>query len=131
MTMSGDNTDTKDIGERYESFDAFWPYYLSEHADPTNRRLHQVGTTLALSVAGIALAKRRPWLVPVAFVAGYGPSWVGHFFVEKNRPATFSYPLWSLLADFRMNALMWRGELETEFERLGLSQRTRSDESAA
>lgn len=110
----------REDGTPYQSFDEFWPYYLQEHMDPANRRLHAIGTTTAMGVVAAALLKGRPAMIPLALVAGYGPAWVGHFFIEKNRPATFTYPRWSLMGDFRMNRLMWTGQLDAELERLGL-----------
>ena len=87
---------------RYRSFREFYPFYLSEHSDPMCRRLHFVGSwgVLALVVAAIVLS--RPWLLLLAPVCGYGFAWVGHFFFEKNRPATFTYPLYSLMGDWVM-----------------------------
>jgi hypothetical protein len=107
----------------FESFEAFWPYYLQEHGNAANRRLHQLGTTAALATVAWAALRRRPGLVPLALVAGYAPAWVGHFLVEHNRPATFTYPLWSLWGDFRMNRMMWEGTLNAELERLGIEPR--------
>lgn len=109
-----------DNEERIQSFEEFWPYYLEEHANPANRRLHQLGTTMALSAFSYGLLTRRKWLMLAAPVLGYGPAWVGHFFLEGNRPATFKYPRWSLMGDFKMNALMWSGELDAELERYGI-----------
>jgi hypothetical protein len=80
--------------------------------------LHFVGTTLGLLIAGTALITSRPFLVLWALVAAYGFAWIGHFFIEKNRPATFQYPLWSLRGDFRMYGLMWRGRMGAELARL-------------
>ena len=80
----------------FASYDEFWPYYVSQHVDPTCRRLHFVGTSLVLAMAP------NPLLWPLIPVAGYGFAWVGHFVFEKNRPATFKYPLWSLMGDWRM-----------------------------
>ena len=85
---------------RYASFAEFYPYYLSEHSNRTCRRMHFVGTTLVLIVVAAALVARTPWLLLLAPVAGYGFAWVGHFVFEKNRPATFSNPFYSLAADF-------------------------------
>ena len=103
--------------ERYRSFEAFWPFYLSQHLNPVSRGLHFGGTCLALGTVASAVALADPRLVPAALVAGYGPAWVGHFFFEKNRPATFQYPLWSLRGDFRMAWRMLRGALGPELER--------------
>lgn len=87
---------------RYETFEEFWPYYLSEHRNPTNRGLHYLGTGTALGVFTLGTLTLNPFALPTAMVAGYGAAWVGHFIVEKNRPATFKYPLFSLRGDFRM-----------------------------
>lgn len=103
---------------RIQSFEEFWPYYVGEHRSPVCRGLHYLGTSLALITAGLAAATATPWLVAVALVLGYGPAWVGHFFVEHNRPATFQYPAWSLLSDFKMLGLAVRGTMGREVERL-------------
>ena len=88
--------------ERYRTFREFYPFYLSEHVNPVSRRLHVVGTSLVLGsiIAGIATADWS-WYV-AAPVIGYGFAWVGHFFFEKNTPATFKYPAFSLMGDFRL-----------------------------
>jgi hypothetical protein len=78
---------------RFSSFEEFWPYYVAQHAHPANRALHFLGTSLAVAAVAAAASLLTPlWLFLVP-VAGYGPAWVGHFFVEKNRPATLTYPL--------------------------------------
>ena len=86
---------------RYLTFEAFYPYYLSEHQNTASRRLHVIGTGLAIMMLllGVAL---NPWFLAAAPVCGYAFAWAGHAFFEKNRPATFTYPLWSLMGDFRM-----------------------------
>ena len=89
-------------GERYQSFSQFYPYYIHEHSNRTCRRIHVVGSALVIGVAVVALVTLNPlWLLAMP-VIGYGFAWVGHFFFEKNRPATFKYPLWSLMGDFRL-----------------------------
>lgn len=103
---------------RLGSFEEFWPYYVGEHRGAWTRRLHFVGTTAAGLCLASAIASRRPGLALGALVAGYGPAWVSHFFVEKNRPATFTYPLWSLLADFKMWSMIARGTMDAEVERV-------------
>lgn len=90
------------MGARFGSFRDFYPYYLGEHADRRCRRLHFIGTSLAVLQWFAALATREPWLLLSGLVTGYGFAWVGHFFFEKNRPATFTHPLYSLIGDFAM-----------------------------
>ena len=88
------------MAETFRSFGEFYPYYLSEHRDPTCRRLHFVGTGLVITLLVWATVSGQPallWLLPVI---GYGFAWVGHFFFEKNRPATFKHPVYSLIGDF-------------------------------
>lgn len=87
---------------RYQSFAEFYPYYLQEHSNDTCRRLHYVGSLLVLSILGYALATQQwIWLLAMPF-AGYGFAWVGHFVFEKNKPATFKYPLYSFMGDWVM-----------------------------
>lgn len=103
--------------DRYQSFEEFWPFYVREHAHATNRRLHFLGTTAALGAlaSGVITGRwRRALLAPLL---GYGPAWIGHFFVEKNKPATFDYPLWSLRADFVMYGKILAGTMDEEVAR--------------
>jgi hypothetical protein len=102
--------------ERLSSFQEFWPYYVAQHLDPVNRALHFLGTSLALAALAAA-ATLQPWWALVIPLAGYGPAWIGHFFFERNKPATFRYPLWSLRGDLRMYALLWRDRMEPELAR--------------
>jgi len=87
---------------RFRSFAEFYPYYLSEHANRTCRRLHFAGTSLALACLLALAATGNAWWLAGALAAGYGFAWAGHFFFEHNRPATFRYPLWSLAGDWAM-----------------------------
>lgn len=103
---------------RFQSFDEFWPYYVGEHRSPTTRALHYAGTGAALTVAGFGLLTLNPFMVPFALVCGYGPAWVSHFFVEDNKPATFDYPLWSFMADFKMLWYALTGRMGREVTRL-------------
>jgi hypothetical protein len=87
---------------RYRTLDEFYPFYLEEHKNRTSRRLHFIGTSLVLVWVVAALLLQNYWLLLVAVVQGYAFAWVGHFFFERNRPATFKYPLLSLRGDWRM-----------------------------
>ena len=95
------------MSQSFASFREFYPFYLDEHQNRTCRRLHFVGTTLALVIFAFSVATGRPWGIAVALVSGYAFAWVGHFFFEKNRPATFKHPFYSFLGDW----VMWRDML--------------------
>ena len=88
----------------FASFAEFYPYYLGEHRNAACRRIHVVGSALVLVVIAAALLGGRPWLLLLAPVVGYGFAWIGHFAFEKNRPATFTHPLYSLMGDWVMLA---------------------------
>ena len=111
--------------ERYQSFDDFWPHYLREHSKHSTRVYHYVGTSLVVGLAAAAAAKRKPWLVAALPVAGYGFAWAGHALAERNRPATFTYPSWSLRADFKMWALGMTGQLKPHLEAAGVAAQPR------
>jgi len=87
---------------RYNSFAEFYPFYLSEHAKRATRRIHFAGSSLALALLLAALVTGRFGLFLLAVICGYGFAWTGHLFFEKNRPATFKYPLYSLMGDWKM-----------------------------
>lgn len=105
---------------RYSSFTEFWPFYLREHARPGTRTLHYIGTSLAVLLAIVAVVTGTWWLLIALPVAGYTFAWIAHAAVERNRPATFTYPLWSLAADFRMWWLWLTGRLGPELKRAGI-----------
>lgn len=90
--------------KQFASFKEFYPFYLSEHSNDTNRRLHFVGTSGVIVLMGMVLLSQRWGLLWAIPVLGYGFAWVGHFVFEKNRPATFQHPIYSLISDF----VMWR-----------------------
>ena len=95
----------------------FWPFYVREHLKPATRRLHFVGTAGVFAFAAAAAATADPWLLLAVPVCGYGFAWSAHAFVERNRPATFTHPLWSLAGDFHMFFLMLSGRMASEVER--------------
>ena len=97
---------------RFRSFEEFYPFYLSEHGNRTSRRLHFVGTSIALVLIVAALATRSWWLLALAVLQGYAFAWVGHFFFERNRPATFRYPGFSFMGDWRLWWDIVRGRIK-------------------
>jgi hypothetical protein len=102
----------------FQSFEEFWPFYVGEHKDPTNRALHYVGTSLAIGTVGAAVLTWNPlWLLATP-VVGYAPAWIGHFVIEGNRPATFKHPLWSVRGDLRMLKMALQGKIKAEVERV-------------
>jgi hypothetical protein len=105
--MSG----TEPAAERFASFGAFYPFYLAEHRNRTCRRLHFVGSSLALVCLALLVTTGNPWWLLAGLVCGYGCAWIGHFYFEKNRPATFKYPLYSFAGDWVMYADIWRGRI--------------------
>lgn len=105
----------------HTSFAEFWPFYLREHARPATRSWHYVGSTLAIGVLLWALATQTWWALLAVPVSGYFFAWVSHAFVERNKPATFTYPLWSLIADYRIFAFFLAGKLGGELERAGVT----------
>lgn len=97
--------------QRYTRFADFYPFYLSEHANRTCRRLHFAGTSLVLLIVAIAIATSNARWFLLAPLAGYGFAWIGHFFFEKNRPATFTHPLYSFAGDWVMFWDVLRGRV--------------------
>lgn len=95
-------------------FEEFWPRYLEAHRDPRTRMVHVAGTLAAGALVVSAVALRKPWLVAAGLAAGYGPAWVSHALIERNRPETFRAPISSLAADFVMAYHVLRGTIDQQ-----------------
>ena len=106
--------------KKYQNFDSFWPFYLRKHAKPATRNLHYIGTSLVVGIGLYSIITANWFLLFAMPVAGYFFAWIAHWRVERNRPATFTYPLWSLYADFKMWALWLAGRLKPELEKAGV-----------
>ena len=104
------------------TFAEFWPYYLREHSNPTTRAIHLTGTVAALLCLLTAVIAHNLSWVFIALIAGYGPAWFAHFFIEKNKPATFKHPFLSLAGDFTMLGHAVRGTLDEEIRKAGSAQ---------
>ncbi|GAB7537458.1 Mpo1-like protein [Burkholderia sp. 3C] len=89
-------------GEDFANFAQFYPFYLGEHGNRVSRRLHFAGSLGVIGCLAMAIATGHWGWLPAAIVCGYGFAWVGHFFFEKNRPATFRHPVYSLMGDWVM-----------------------------
>lgn len=100
------------MNERYRSFAEFYPFYLSQHQDRRCRRLHFIGSMIVLALLGSALITTHWRLLVLIPLVGYGFAWVGHFVFERNRPATFQYPLYSLMGDWVMFAQILMGKIK-------------------
>ncbi|XP_038988147.1 uncharacterized protein LOC103713728 [Phoenix dactylifera] len=103
----------------FRSLEEFWAYYVSQHSKASTRRWHFFGTLSALLCLLFSLLLLNLWLLLLAPFFGYGLAWYSHAFVERNAPATFSHPLWSLLCDLKMFGLMLTGRMDREIKRLG------------
>jgi hypothetical protein len=106
-TLAPDTVDPRS----FKSFAEFYPFYLGEHRNRTCRRLHFVGSTLALLCLATALGRGAPQYLLYGLLCGYGFAWLGHFAFEKNKPASFKRPLYSFMGDWRMYAEIWRGRI--------------------
>ncbi|WP_425405642.1 Mpo1-like protein [Hwanghaeella sp.] len=110
------------MAEKLRHYRDFWPYYLREHARPATRSIHFIGTACGLALLAAAGLTGNAWLILPAVVSGYAFAWLAHLLVEKNRPATFTYPVWSLISDFRMFFLWLAGRLGPELRKAGVTQ---------
>lgn len=102
------------------SFDEFWIWYLHQHRHPVSRGLHYTGSILTIAVLVLA-AVWTPWVLLALPVVGYGPSWIGHYFVEKNKPATFGRPFWAAVAEYRMFWLWATGRIGKRLQQAGVT----------
>lgn len=93
------------------SFAEFYPFYLAEHSNRTCRRMHFVGSTLALACLALLVVTGNWLWLPAGLVAGYGFAWIGHFGFEKNKPASFKRPLYSFMGDWVMYKDIWTGRI--------------------
>lgn len=107
--------------ERFQSFTEFYLFYLQEHSDPRCRALHYLGTVLSLIALVLAIFVHPAWIM-AAPLAGYSFAWFAHGFIEKNKPATFSYPLWSLIGDYKMFWSWLTGKLPAQLKSAGVVQ---------
>jgi len=98
----------------------FWPHYLREHSRPATRGWHYVGTALAMLTLLFIIISGKWLLLPLAFICGYFFAWVSHGAIEKNKPATFTYPLWSLFSDFKMLFCFFTGQMGKKLNKAGV-----------
>lgn len=108
------------MADRIQRYPDFWHHYLREHAGEKTRYLHYLGSAVAIVLLVAFLATLNGWLLLAAIVSGYFFAWIAHFAIEKNRPATFTHPLWSLVSDFRMFFLWISGRLEPHLRSAGV-----------
>jgi len=104
----------------FTTYDAFWEQYLREHADGRSRALHYIGTAVAIVLFVRFLANGSLWSLLLAVASGYIFASAGHFLIEKNRPAVFERPLWTLYSDFRMFGLFLSGRLPDHLRKAGV-----------
>ena len=107
-------------------FDEFWPRYLRAHADPRTRACHVAGTLAATALVVAAAVTRKPWLAATGLVAGYGPAWFSHAFIEHNKPETFRAPFASLAADYLMAFHVLRGTIDDALRQANVPQQDRA-----
>ncbi len=100
-----------------ETYSDFWEFYVREHSKPATRILHFVGISFGILLLIFFISTGRWSWIPVCFVTGYALAWAGHFLIEKNRPATFKYPLWSFISDYKMMWYMVTGRMDAEVKR--------------
>ncbi len=109
--------------DRLITYREFWPCYLREHARPTTRSIHFLGTVIATASLVAFIITGNPWLFAAVLLGGYGPAWFAHFLIEHNKPATFRHPIWSLVSDYRMAFVWLTGQLDRELLKAGVKPR--------
>lgn len=100
------------------SYAEFWDFYVYEHSRPLTRVLHLLGTSLGVGLLIFFVTRGQWYFFPVFFIVGYGFAWFAHFVVEKNRPASFRFPFWSFISDFKMIGFMLTGQMSAEVVRV-------------
>ena len=103
---------------KIKTYAEFWDFYVAEHRHPLTRYFHFVSTTLALVITIWVFRNGNWFYFPLTFVVGYAFAWFSHFYIEKNKPATFKYPFWSYISDYKMMFYMLTGRMESEVERV-------------
>lgn len=106
------------MAERIQTYSEFWDFYVQEHSQPLTRRLHFIGTSFGLIVLAWLIWRGTWYYFPLCLVIGYAFAWGAHFGVEKNKPATFQYPLWSFISDYKMMWYMLTGRMNAEVRRI-------------
>ena len=104
--------------EKIKTYAEFWDFYVAEHSQPLTRLFHFIGTSLGLVLLVWILRTGNFWYLPLCFATGYAFAWFSHFVIEKNKPATFKYPLWSFISDYKMMFYMLTGKMNSEVERV-------------
>ena len=108
--------------EKIKTYAEFWDFYVAEHSQPLTRLFHFVGTSLGI-VLLVWIFRSGNWLyLPLCFAVGYAFAWFSHFVIEKNKPASFKYPLWSFVSDYKMMFYMLTGKMNAEVERVSAKQ---------
>jgi hypothetical protein len=103
---------------KIDNYAEFWDFYVQEHSQPLNRTLHFIGTSSAILLLAFFILRGSWVYFPICLILGYGFAWIGHFFIEKNKPATFQYPFWSFISDYKMMWFMISGKINGEVERV-------------
>ncbi|MEP1231557.1 MAG: DUF962 domain-containing protein [Litorimonas sp.] len=106
--------------KKITTYSEFWPHYLREHSKASTRAWHYVGTLMALTLLAALIITGKWALLPLTLVSGYFFAWMSHGLIEKNKPATFTYPLWSLGSDFKMLFCAVTGKMPKELEKAGV-----------